>query len=234
MVAACSGSSDGGSAAQPTPFPTEDADASPTPFAGAGALPLSLVTPDGETLSASVYGDGAVVVILAHMRSRDQGTWTDFAQAVAAEGHTAVTFDFRGYGSSSGTRDQELDTDLVTLVEHFTAEGSSGIIIMGASMGGTAALKVASEWNLAGVASLSAPDNFQGLEAEAVAELIGEPALLVAAADDAPFADHARAIHAKTLNGRLQILTGSGHGTNLFQEHPDLTQTLLSWIDEIV
>lgn len=251
VLVSCSGDSTNVDDASSTTTPVElSLDLQPTPDAGLDGpgvaegteprqdgvvpTPLVLTTEDGQTLSANVFGDGAVGVILAHMRGRDQSTWFPFAQDVASAGHTALTLDFRGYGDSSGERDENLAADLVAAVEYFAAQDASAIIVVGASMGGTAAINVASEWNLGGVISLSAPGDFRGMPATAVADQVGEPLLLVVAEQDEPYATDAQEINERALTSQLTVLPGRAHGTELFaSSDPGLTQLLLGFIDDI-
>ncbi len=164
------------------------------------------------------------------MRGADRSTWEPFAATAAGNGFRVLTFDFRGYGGSDGERDTMLDVDLTAAVEHLQREGSESVMVMGASMGGTAAINVASKLDLAGAASLSAPAEFQGIPALDVADDVDEPLLLVVAEDDEPYAGAGVSISAAAPDGRLEILDGGAHGTNLFADHPnDLTMELLAF-----
>ncbi|MFN3217584.1 MAG: alpha/beta hydrolase [Acidimicrobiales bacterium] len=208
-----------------------DAGADAATGADPAAMPVRFTTPDGQELAGTMYGDGPTGVVLAHMRGRDQGTWSDFAADAAAAGHRVLTFDFRGYGQSTGARDTELTTDLRAAIALMAGEDINRIVVIGASMGGTAAVNVAADAELAGVVTLSAPANFMGLEAAGVAVDVGEPLLAIAAEDDAPYADDARAITDAALTPILQILPGASHGTNLFADHDEvLTDLLLEFI----
>ncbi len=208
---------------EPEP-PAESAD-DPAPTA------VRFTTPDGEELAGDLYGDGTRGVVLAHMRSRDRSTWDTFARAAAADGNHVLTFDFRGYGDSSGTRDQALDTDLLAAIDFLRSQGATQIVVAGASMGGTAAVNVASRTDLAGAISLSAPADFLGLPALAVAADVGEPLLIVTAEGDQPYADTAVELAELAPVSQLQILSGNRHGTNLFADHGDtLTTSMLDFI----
>lgn len=248
VVGACSDSADDGAApgdaapaatvaeAGSATEPSGDADSDAAPSDEADGVPsagvaVRFTTPDGQDLAGTMYGDGPTGVVLAHMRGRDQGTWADFAAEAAAAGHRVLTFDFRGYGQSTGTRDTELTTDLRAAIALMAREDIDRIVVIGASMGGTAAVNVAADAELAGVVTLSAPSNFMGLEAAGVAGDVGEPLLAIAAEDDAPYADDAVAITDAALTPILEILPGAAHGTNLFAEHGDaLTDLLLEFI----
>jgi pimeloyl-ACP methyl ester carboxylesterase len=192
---------------------------------------VRFATPDGEELEGTVYGEGPVGIVLAHMRGRDRSTWTSFARAAATEGHQVLTFDFRGYGGSSGETDTQLDVDLIAAVSFLANRGVSDVIVMGASMGATAAVNVAAQIDLAGAVSLSAPAEFQGLPAVAVAAQINAPLLIIAAENDQPYARAAVELDAEAPASQLQIFSGNAHGTNLFGEHEAaLTELLLAFV----
>lgn len=215
------------------PPPTGDApaDESATTTETADPEIVRFATPDGEELEGTVYGTGATGVVLAHMRGRDRSTWTDFAKTAAAAGHQVLTFDFRGYGGSSGERDTALDVDLIAAVELLRLRGVQRTVIMGASMGGTAVVNVASRIETAGAVSLSAPADFIGLPALAVVGDVAEPLLLVTAEGDQPYADAAVEMDGLAPASQLTVFSGNAHGTNLFGDHGDaLTELLLSFI----
>ena len=193
-------------------------------------------TPDGVQLEGTMFTpgtDGSGSMVLAHMRGADRSTWEPFAQVASGNGFRVLTFDFRGYGGSDGERDTLLDVDLTAAVEHLEREGADHIVVLGASMGGTAAINVASRLDLAGAASLSAPAEFRGLAALDVAADVDEPLLLIAAEDDQPYAEAAASISRIAPENRLETLEGGAHGTNLFSNHSDeLTATLLSFAED--
>lgn len=209
--------------------PPQDTDG--TSDASAGPVTVRFTTADGETLEGAVYGSGDIGIVLAHMRGRDKSTWRPFAEAASAAGYRVLIFDFRGYGVSSGERDTNLDTDLIAAVQFLRSEGITNTVVMGASMGGTATVNVAAQLELSAAVSLSAPGNFQGLQATDVAGDVVEPLLVVAAENDQPYAADAQEIDAAAPASQLQILEGNAHGTNLFAEHdPALTELLLEFV----
>lgn len=212
--------------------PTESAE-QPDDDAAVGVAERSVVitTPDDEQLSGTFFGEGEAGVVLAHMRGRDQTTWFEFARQAAAEDYLVLTFDFRGYGGSSGERDTALDVDLDAAVAAIRAEGTTRTVIIGASMGGTAVVNVAGQLDLSGAVSISAPAEFLGLPALDVAVNVGEPLLVVAAEDDQPYADAAVGIADRALASQLILFEGNAHGTNIFDTHErELTNLLLRFL----
>jgi pimeloyl-ACP methyl ester carboxylesterase len=177
-------------------------------------------TADGVTISGHLYSSGGPkrkVVVLAHEFPTSQKAWTAFARELAAKGIDALTFDFRGYGETGGSKDTaKIDRDLESAVRFIRSRDYAQIYVIGASMGGTAALKVASRLDLAGVVTLSAPTDFQGLDARTDVKGVAEPKLFVAAKGDdgAPAAVDYFAQNS-TGTKATQLYEGSAHGSAL-------------------
>lgn len=180
--------------------------------------PVSFSSTDGVPLKGYLFGSGRRAVILAHMYPTDQRSWFDFAKVAAARGFTAMTFDFRGYGESSGTKEiSKIDRDLEGAYL-FLKPRAETIFLVGASMGGTASLIVASRRPVAGVISLSGPASFRGLDALQAIEKVTAPCLFIAAENDpGQAASSARLLYDRTKGRKdLLILPGAEHGTFLF------------------
>jgi pimeloyl-ACP methyl ester carboxylesterase len=129
-----------------------------------------------------------------------------------------MTFDFRGYGDSGGAKlISEIDRDLEGAYR-FLGPRVKKVFLVGASMGGTAAIRVAAENPTAGVVSLSAPMAFRGLDAREAIRKIEVPCLFVAAEQDGSAAAAAREFNgaAKSPQRLLLIVPGPEHGTRLF------------------
>jgi pimeloyl-ACP methyl ester carboxylesterase len=173
---------------------------------------VTFVTEDDLTLSGRLYGEGTSAVVLSHMYPADQSSWSAVAEQLSSQGLSALTFDFRGYGESEGSKDiQHIDRDVTAAVE-----------FLGASMGGTASLKAAirfqelSSFRLAGVVTMSAPVEFRGLSAEEAVPQLVVPLLFVAAEQDVGASGAEALERLSSGNGELKIVAGSGHGTDLF------------------
>lgn len=196
-----------------------------------GERDVRFTTADGVELEGIRFGDGPVWVILAHMRPAEMESWFDFARDASESGYTALAFNYRGYGGSGGTG-FAVDVDTVAAVDFAYTSGAGSVVVVGASMGGTGALAAGAERLVAGVATLSAPATFEGVDGiEAVSRLTA-PALLVAATDDQPYASAIGDL-AAAATARINTLffDGNAHGTNLFVDHgPELRDQLLAFI----
>lgn len=165
------------------------------------------------------HGSGAVGVVMAHMLNSSPTAWSPLVDELVSRGMHVLTFDFRGHGLSGGERNPALaDVDLAAAVARIRALGATKVFVIGASMGGTAAIAVAAAESLEGVIALSAPAEIGGLRADQAAPQLNEPALyIVGEKDDKRYVDAARALAAASPEPkRLEVVRGvSAHGTDL-------------------
>lgn len=200
--------------------------AAPT-TAGDGGTPVTFLTADGVLLEGRRFGDGPRFVVLAHMKPATMTSWYPFARTLAAAGYSALPFDFRGYGGSEGTGFR-VDVDTMAAIDEAYRLGATEVFVLGASMGGTGAIAAGAARDVAGVATLSAPARFSGVDAIAAAPLLAAPLLLVASEGDDGYVAAAREIAAVTrVPSRVETFAGSRHGTDIFREHGAELEALL-------
>lgn len=192
---------------------------------------VTFPTADGLILEGRRFGSGPSLVVLAHMRPADMESWFDFARVLAAEGYSALAFNFRGYGDSEGDG-FDVDTDVLAAIDFADGPGAEEAFVIGASMGGTGSVTASSQRPVSGTITLSAPGAFEGADAVAAAPALTAPILLVAAENDTPYPSDAGAIDAATtVPSEVVILSGSQHGTNLFLDHgEELTALILEFL----
>ena len=215
-----------GAAATPTPAPHETSEA------------VTFTTEDGIELKGRLFGQGQTGVVLAHMYPADQRNWWAFAQVLAESGYMALAFDFRGYGDSGGDKDAKLsDRDVEAGLEFLRSQGASTVFLMGASMGGTASLKVAAREGVTGVVSLSAPVEFRGISVNG--EQVRVPALLMATVGDQSAAisldrmTEQGIVGGPELTERVLFVNGNDHGTDMLKgdNGAAATQRILSFLE---
>ncbi len=179
---------------------------------------ISVVISDDVILSAHLFGrENEPVVILSHMRPNDQTAWYAFAQQLAAQGYAALTFDFRGYGQSTGGKDFEtLDDDLNAVIKYMRDRGWTEVFLVGASMGATTSLVVAGDADVKAVVALSPPAEFEGQDALAAVADLRVPKLLVASEGDAPALQFDELYEAAAGPKEETFYPGNAHGTDLF------------------
>jgi pimeloyl-ACP methyl ester carboxylesterase len=181
---------------------------------------VRFTTDDGLDLAGELRGEGDVGVVLAHMFPTDRESWSSFAALLAERGFFTLAFDFRGYGDSEGDREiSEIWRDVVAAVRAVRDRGAARGGVIGASMGGTAALIAATRERVDGVATLSAPSVFMGLSATPdTLAMLTTPKLFVAADGDGVAAQTAQAFYQRSPpSKRVEIVTGTEHGTDLLE-----------------
>jgi pimeloyl-ACP methyl ester carboxylesterase len=195
----------------------------------AGSRAVTFRTPDGVELAGRLFGDpesARTGVVFAHMLPADQTSWYEFAKRTSDQGYLALTFDFRGYcpggdgGCSEGTKNVSSGTvDLTAAVGYLRSQGVETVALVGASMGGTAALLVAAEQGdaVAAVVTLSAPQAIEGLVAgpDVLARVVAAK-LFVAGSGDGAAAQSAGALADQgAAPKRLEVVASDDHGTDL-------------------
>jgi pimeloyl-ACP methyl ester carboxylesterase len=149
----------GESAPTPEPSPV-------SPFSGEGPWTVAFDTADGITLAGTLFGTGPNTVVLSHMYLDDQSDWHPFARTLEAQGFRVLTFNFRGYGNSGGERDiASAPTDLEAALTFLRSHEDGPTVLIGAGVGGMASIHVAAQDTaISGLAVISAPQQFEGLE----------------------------------------------------------------------
>jgi len=100
---------------------------------------ISYQTRDGGVIFGNLYGEGPHAVLLGDGVIFDKESWDHLAARLAAEGHTALAIDFRGYGESkAGQSRGGLDEDIIGGVRYLREQGAARVSVIGLSMGGGA------------------------------------------------------------------------------------------------
>jgi pimeloyl-ACP methyl ester carboxylesterase len=199
---------------------------------------------DGTKLEGRVVGDGTVGVVLSHMLPADQTSWWPFAERLAHEGFRVLTYDFRGYcpGGRAGCSGGEKDIwqDVLGAIDEIRSQGATRVVLIGASMGGTASLIAAAQpgADVDGVVTLSAPTSIEGLTADPdVLSTVTAPKLFLAGVGDASAAEAAQELYDTSAPPkRVEILTTDDHGTDILygnQAGPGST-LILTYLQEIL
>ena len=187
------------------------------------ATAVSIATGDGLLLDGWLFESRTThLVILVHAYADDQSDWFAFAGDLARSRRaSALTFDFRGYGASEGERvtDERLLSDVRAAISFGRSRGYHSIALIGAAMGGTAAIIAAVEDPaIHGVIALSAPAYFHELDAMRALRERKPVLALIAGRDDVAAVDALRMMGDATgLAPRYRhLVPGEANGTDLF------------------
>ena len=173
---------------------------------------------DGTKLVGHRFGKGTTAVILTHQSEGDLCDWLPYAKRLATRGYFAFPIDFRGYGFSDAPAagPYRYTQDIAAAAKALRKLGKQKIFVVGASMGGIAAVVAGANVSppLAGVVSVSSPARFRGMDGVKAGPRLRVPVLYLAAtADDNggyDFSEDAKELHraAASKDKRLELLPG--------------------------
>jgi pimeloyl-ACP methyl ester carboxylesterase len=198
------------------------------------------IFPDGEeaALNGRLFGASAdPLVILTHMRPNDQTAWYPFAQELASQGFATFTFDFRGYGLSTGDQDYDkLDEDLTAVIEYWHDRGRENVLLLGASMGATTSLVVAGATNVRAIVAISPPSRFESQDALAAVGTLTVSKLFVVSELDAPTLQFDQLYEAAAGPKEEEVYPGNLHGTDLLdplknEDAATVRQRIIDFLD---
>ena len=180
---------------------------------------------DGTKLVGHRFGKGTTAVILAHQSEGDLCDWLPYAKRLASKGYLAFPIDFRGYGFSDTPPSGQYRyvQDIAAAAKALRKLGKKKIFVVGASMGGLAAVVAGASVTppLAGVVSVSSPARYRGMDGVKAGPRLRVPMLYLAAtADDNAgydFSENADTLHhaAASKDKQLELLPGDAHGIEL-------------------
>jgi pimeloyl-ACP methyl ester carboxylesterase len=176
---------------------------------------------DGTKLVGHRFGSGTTAVVLVHQMRGSMCQWAPYARRLASLGYTAFALDLRGYGDSQRRAypaNQRYGGDVAAAVKVVRRLGARKVFLVGASLGGSAAISAAANTrpSVDGVVSVSGAADLAGA-IDAVRH-VQAPSLFIAGADDTDFANDARRLHAASTatDKTLEVLPGAfEHGTQL-------------------
>jgi pimeloyl-ACP methyl ester carboxylesterase len=97
----------------------------------------------GNRLVADVYGEAGAPVLLLHGGGQTRHAWKKAAEAIARTGRVAYALDQRGHGDSEWVESYafaDFAADVRTVADALTKRSGQRPIVIGASLGGMAAL----------------------------------------------------------------------------------------------
>jgi pimeloyl-ACP methyl ester carboxylesterase len=251
ITAACSGSS--GTPTTTTTTESESiADVAPPPAERCrkpddGTVAKAVVTAsDGIELAAAEWGEGPRGIVLLHQRAANLCGWWEYAGELAEHGFHLLAIDFRGNGMSvGGAAADDLTLDAVAAVQWLKAAGAETVVLMGASMGATAAMvTVGRNPELVdGLVTLSLPPPIDVTDGngpepttpQAAAPLVDIPLLMCWATRDGSAVDPQPLIDAApTATKQVVTREGTAHGWGLLLDGAaDVRPEVLTFLDQL-
>ena len=217
LVAACGGAS-GASPASGSGAPSSAAHPVMDPLATCvtpeeqAAAGVAIQGAGGTEVDALVRGSGTAGIVFANMSDNDPCGWLPTAGEFAAKGYRTAVFLYSGR--------QGADADVLDVVAELRRRGSSRIVLVGASKGGTAALTAAGRAQAVAVAELSAPSLFEGMDAGAAVPSLRVPTWFAVGEQDEDFVQSAHDLYAASASTakHLEVVASASHGTGLLPD----------------
>ncbi len=208
---------------------------------------VEFITTDQVKIVADYYAPKAASrkgVVLVHMMPATRNSWEEFAGKLQAVGYHALTIDLRGHGESGGGNFQRFSDaehqasirDLEAAAKFLGEKGAAELAVAGASIGANLALQYLAENPETKAAVLLSPGlDYRGIQTPPLAARVSDKSkiLFVGAEDDAASMGGSCEELVSELGITAKIcFAAGGHGTNLFQTHPELPEALLDFLKQ--
>lgn len=202
---------------------------------------------DGTNLKASYFSPGrpGPAMILLHQCNMDRHAWDGLANDLAAGGFHVLTFDFRGFGESGGSRPTDAAERRKTIQEKWPGDVDTAYAYLmaqkgvekarvaagGASCGVTQASDLATRHH-----EIKALMLLSGNASDAAkAYLTATPSLPVFGAASEGDTNAAKGIQeavaaSKSPQSTVKLYAGAEHGVPMFQKNAELEPMIVTWL----
>lgn len=197
------------------------------------SLSLTKTSPEDKSVNGKIYGSGDIAIIFSNMDTNEQNEWHPIISGLISDRYMGLTYDY-----PKPIDDQsEILEEVISFARGL---GAKKIVLIGASRGGVASLKVAArsvdDDSIIGVVVLSAPIEYEGTVFFSNDELCGIriPKLLINSESD-DGADDTRKMY-ELFDEPKEVLfySGNAHGTELFdKEWESLVRKLKNFTESI-
>lgn len=183
---------------------------------------------------------GTTAIVLVHQVNQDHCGWAAEATALAKK-YRVMSIDLRGYGTSQrakGTTAFAYRNDIAAAVNSLRMNGADKIVLVGASMGGSAVVVAGAFINppVDGIVAVSAPTNLKGQNAKTAAPKLRIPARFLAASDDGGAVSSAKSLDRGAINSpdhQAVVFATGGHGWALLRPGSPAEATLTQFVDSL-
>lgn len=212
---------------------------------------ISFKTEDGVTVVGDYYeGGGDRACLLLHMMPATRGSWTAFANALVADGFSALAIDLRGHGESVQKDDSMLDHKNFSDEEHQASiqdvrsavkylretKGMHEVSLAGASIGANLALLYAAENHMTrSIIALSPGLNYKGTEPLSVFDRYSDRQrffLLASTEDEYSAASTTELFEKLGREKKIAMFHDAGHGTTILERKPEYLKILADWLSQ--
>jgi hypothetical protein len=189
--------------------------------------PFSLSLTKDRSVSGKLYGAGDVAIIFSNMDTNDQSEWNPIISELISDRYMRLTYDYPEH------MDDQSEV-LEEVISFARGLGAKKIVLIGASRGGVASIKVAARHvnndSIVGIIAISAPVEYEGTVFYSNDELRGikVPKLLLNSEKDGGAEDNRKMFEIFSEPKELLFYHGDAHGTELFSNEQESVTTKIS------
>ncbi len=212
---------------------------------------VNFTTEDGVIIVGDYYSaeNAKGHVLFLHMMPALKESWQECAKVFVKAGFSCLAIDQRGHGESVKTVDgrtlnfkdfddakqQSKILDVRAAANWLQQQGAeiTRVALVGASIGANLSLRFLVETPGLPTAVLLSPGlDYRGIKVDELARKLpeGKTFMCVAAGDDDYSYQTCRALFGITGEVKVVQLPQGGHGTNIFNDHPELIGQMVEWI----
>ncbi|OPY68222.1 MAG: Alpha/beta hydrolase family protein [Syntrophorhabdus sp. PtaU1.Bin050] len=187
----------------------------------------------GRITDGWLYGSGENAIIFSNMDTNNQSEWGPVIENIISDGCMILTYNYFQH-------EDDQSKILEDAISFTKAYGAKKIVLIGASRGGVASLKVAARSvdndSIVGVAVLSAPIKYEGTVFYSNDELCGIriPKLLINSESDDGANDTRKMYELFDEPKEVLFYSGNAHGTELFgKEQGSLVRKLKNFTESV-
>lgn len=214
---------------------------------------LKLKTRDGWEIVGDYHksaGESDTAVLMLHMMPATRKSFAGLAAKFQEADIPSLAIDLRGHGESQGGPDgyrnfsdkEHRDSifDVKSGAEFLKTKGAKKIFLIGASIGANLSLQYLTTDSAATAVILLSPGlDYKGIKTNELVKMVagGKAIYFIAANDDKYSAASIETLYDVTPDGvkrDIKIFDTGGHGTNLFQSHPELMDDIIKWLKSLI
>jgi pimeloyl-ACP methyl ester carboxylesterase len=220
------------------------------PAAAFGAQEISVQTPDGWMLRGTYYPGhaGSPLILLMHKLGSNRSEFIGLAKTLNARGYNVASWDARGHGESTlhnGQRvtfesfsDKDFENmtiDIASVLKYLREKGigKEEVGLVGASIQSSTGLLYASKHpDVKALVLLSPGLSYHNIDtARPMKEYGARPVFMAASTEDEASYESVRRLEQIAAGPKkIVILTGAGHGAQMFQKDPKLIEQITEWL----
>ncbi len=193
-------------------------------------IPVKSLSSERYSTQGFLYGYSETAIILSNMDTNDQTEWDGVVEGLVADTAMILTYDYP-------QQQDDQSPILQQAISFVCAAGAKNVILVGASRGGVASIKVAAhspvDPRLVGVVALSAPIEYEGKVFYSKEELgrIKIPKLLINSEHDDGASDTREMFQLFEEPKEMLFYPGDAHGTQLFaRDQQSITTKLQDFV----